>query len=152
MNNFVIIYIDDILVYFKIAGEHVQHLEVMLRKLRDNKIFANGEKRNFVQLEIEFLGHVISCNGFKTKMKKVMAIWKSTWPSKKMGLQAFLGLENFYWRFMCNFSKIAKPLYNLLKKRIIQVWSEFCYQGIEEFKNKLSTPLVQKFPKFDKPL
>ena len=70
MDDFVIGYIDDILVYSKTAEEHARYLEVVLRKLKDNKLYANGEKSNFAHNEIEFLGHVMTKDGIKPNMKK----------------------------------------------------------------------------------
>lgn len=151
MDDFVIVYIDDILVFSKTAEEHARHLEAVLKKLRDNKLYANGEKSEFAQLEIEFLGHVVTGDGIKPDMKKVKAIQEWKRPSTQKGLRSFLGLANYYRRFIRNFSKIAKPLSDLLKKGVNQVWDEFCYQAFEELKNKLSSPPVLKFPEFDKP-
>ena len=73
-----IVYIDDILVYSKIVEEHARHLEAVLGRLRDNKLYANGEKSDFVHQEIEFLGHMVTRDGIKLDMKKVKAIqeWK----------------------------------------------------------------------------
>jgi hypothetical protein len=85
MDDFVIIYIDDILVYSKTTEDHVQKLEAVLRKLRDNKLYSNGGKNKFVQLEIEFLGHVVTSNGIKQDMKKVKVIWKWKWPFTQKG-------------------------------------------------------------------
>lgn len=78
VDDFVIIYIDDILVYFKTAEEHAGHLGAILKKLRYNKLYANGKKSELAQLEIEFLGHVVIQDGIKLDMKKVKAIqeWK----------------------------------------------------------------------------
>ena len=151
MDDFVIIYIDDILVFSKTAEEHARHLEVVLKKLRDNKLYANGEKSEFAELEIEFLGHVLTGDGIKPDAKKVKAIQEWKQPHTQKGLRSFLGLANYYRRFIRNFSKIAKPLSDLLKKGVNQVWDEFCHQAFEELKCKLSSPPVLKFPEFEKP-
>jgi hypothetical protein len=74
MDDFVIIYIDDILVYSKTTEEHAWQLEGVLRKLWNNKLYGNGEKNEFAQLKIEFLGHVETNDGIKPDMKKVKAI------------------------------------------------------------------------------
>ena len=78
MDDFVIVYIDDILVYSKTVEDHARHLEVVLGRLRDNKLYANGNKNDFAHQEIEFLGHVVTRDGIKPDMKKVKAIqeWK----------------------------------------------------------------------------
>ena len=151
MDDFVIVYIDDILVYSKTAEEHARHLEVVLKRLRDNKLYANGEKSEFAKEEIEFLGHVVTGDGIKPDMKKVKAIQEWKRPSTQKGLRSFLGLANYYRRFIRNFSKIARPLSDLLKKGVSQVWDESCCQAFIELKSRLSSPPVLKFPEFDKP-
>jgi hypothetical protein len=149
-DNFVIIYIDDILVYSKTAEEHARHLEVVLQKLRDNKLYANREKSDFAQNEIEFLGYVVTKDGIKPNMKKVKTIQEWKWPSTQKRLRSFLGLANYYRRFIRIFSKIARPLSDLLKKKVSQEWDEHCHQAFRELKSKLSSPPVLKFPEFDK--
>ena len=151
MDDFVIVYIDDILVYSKTAEEHARHLEAVLGRLRDNKLYANGEKSDFAHEEIEFLGHVVTRDGIKPDMKKVKAIQEWKRPSTQKGLRSFLGLANYYRRFIRDFSKIARPLSDLLKKGASQEWDEPCHHAFEELKSKLSSPPVLKFPKFDKP-
>ena len=151
MNDFVIVYIDDILVYSKTAEEHARHLEAMLGRLRDNKLYANREKSDFVHQEIEFLGHVVTKDGIKPNMKKVKAIQEWKQPSTQKGLRSFLGLANYYCRFIQDFSKIARPLSDLLKKGASQEWNEPCHQAFEDLKSKLSSLPVLKFLEFDKP-
>jgi hypothetical protein len=151
MDNFIIIYIDDILVYSKTAEEHARHIEVVLQKLRDNKLYANGEKNDFAQNEIEFLGHVVTNDGIKLDMKKVKAIQEWKRPSTQKWLRSFLGLANYYRRFIRDFSKVARSLSDLLKKGVSQEWAEPCHQAFWEIKSKLSSPHVVKFPEFDKP-
>ena len=135
-----IVYIDDILVYSKTAKEHARYLEAVLGRLRDNKLYANGEKSDFAHQEIEFLGHVVTRDGIKLEMKKVKAIqeWKRL--SIQKGLRSFFDLANYYRCFIRHFSKIARPLSDLLKKGASQEWDEPCHQAFEELKNKLSSP------------
>ena len=86
IDDFVIVYIDNILVYSKTAEEHARHLESVLGRLRDNKLYANGEKSDFAHQEIEFLGHVVIRDGIKPDMKKVNAIQEWKRPSTQKGL------------------------------------------------------------------
>ena len=151
MDVFVIVYIDDILVFSKTAEEHAQHLAVVLQKLRDNKLYANGEKSEFGLQEIEFLGHIMTGQGVKPDHKKVEAIKKWSRPTSQKGVRSFLGLANYYRRFIKNFSKIAKPMSDLLKKNLTLEWTELCEQAFKELKEKLSSPPVLKFPEFEKP-
>ena len=102
--------------YSKMAEEHARHLEVVLRKLRDNKLYANGKKSDFARQDIEFLGHVVTNDGIKPDMKKVKTIQEWKRPSTQNGLRLFLGLANYYRRFIRDFSKVTRPLSDLLKK------------------------------------
>jgi hypothetical protein len=125
MDDFAIIYMDDILVYSKMAEEHAIQLEVVLRNLGTTS-FMQLVKSEFAQLKIEFLGHVVIGDGIKLDMKKAKAIRDYMQPSMQKNLRVFLGLENYEMRFICNLSKISKPLSDLLKKGISQVWDDFC--------------------------
>ena len=74
MDDFVIVFINDILIYPKTTKDHAQHLKAVLKKLKDNKLYANGNKSDFAQQKIEFLGHVITNDGIRPDMKKVKTI------------------------------------------------------------------------------
>ena len=121
MDDFVIVYINDILVFSKTAEEYGRHLEAMLKILRDNKLYANREKSEFTRLEMKFLGHVINREGIKPDMTGVKPIQEWKWPFTQKGFRSFFGLANYYCRFICNFSKIARPLSDLLGKGVNQV-------------------------------
>ena len=142
MVGLVIVYIDDILVFSKTAEEHAQHLAMVLQKLWDNNLYANGEKSEFGLQEIEFLGHIMSGHGVKPDYKKVEAIKKWSRPTSQKGVRSFLGLANYYRRFIKNFSKIAKPMSDLLKKNLTLEWTDSCEQAFQELKEKLSSPSV----------
>jgi len=98
-----IIYIDDILVYSKIIEEHVEHLEYVLSKFRQNKLFANRGKFEFAQEEMDFLGHILLKEGVRPNHKKLQTIrdWKRLAAIK--GIKSFLSLANFYWKFIKGF-------------------------------------------------
>ena len=106
---------------------------------------------SFAQGQMDFLGHVMIGLGITPDMRKVKAIRDWIQPKTQKGLRSFLGLANYYRRFIRNFSKIAKPLSDLLKKSVSQVWDEYCISAFAELKEKLSSPPVLKFPEFDKP-
>ena len=74
MDDFVIVYIDVILVYSKTTEEHARHLEVVLQKLKNNKLYANGEDNDFAQNEIELLSHLVTNDGILPDMKNIKAI------------------------------------------------------------------------------
>ncbi len=104
LDEFVIIYIHDILVYSKMAKEHAEHLEYVLNKLYEDKFFANMAKSEFAQEEMDFLGHILSWEGVTLDLKKLETTkdWKRLIVVK--GIWYFLGLINFYWKFIKGFS------------------------------------------------
>ena len=95
-----IVYIVNFLMYSKTVEEHARYLEAVLGRLSNNKLYANGEKNDFAHQKIEFLGHVMTKDGIKPDMKKVKAILEWKRPSTQKGLRSFLGLANYYCRFI----------------------------------------------------
>lgn len=147
---FVIVYVDDILVYSKMVEEHAQHLKVVLQKLRNNKLYANREKNDFVQQEIEFLDHMMTRNVIKPDMKKIKVIqeWKRL--SNQKQFRSFFGLANYYCHFIWRFYKVVRPWFDLLKEKVFQEWDKPCHQAFREFKSKLILPPIFMFPDFNK--
>ncbi len=109
---FVMCYLDDILVYSKTANDHQQHVKEVLQRLRSEKLFCKRSKCHFSQWQVKFLGHVVSNKGVAMQQDKVGAVMDWPTPSTKVELQAFLGLANYYRRFIHNFSAIVAPLTN----------------------------------------
>jgi len=116
LDKFVVIYIDDILIYSKTDEEHDEHLRLVLTRLREHRLYAKFSKCEFWLDKLVFLGHVISANGVEVIPDKIQAIldWKT--PMSVKDIRSFLGLAGYYRRFIEGFSKIAKALTGLLKK------------------------------------
>jgi hypothetical protein len=115
LDKFVVVFIDDILVYSKSEEEHVGHLHVVLQRLREHRLYAKLSKCDFWLKEIKFLGHNIS-QGIAIDPDKVQEVtnWKP--PTTVRQIRSFLGLAGYYRRFIPDFSRIAKPMTELLKK------------------------------------
>lgn len=115
-NSFVIIYLDDILIFSKAHLEHVSHVKQVLRRLRENHLYENIEKCSFNQSHIPFLGYIISAVGFQMGPQKLSAVLQ--WPqlTTLRGLQSFLGFANYYRRFIKGFASIAAHLTAMTKK------------------------------------
>lgn len=115
---FVLVYLDDILIYSNSQEEHVQHLKQVLQLLRINKLYAKLSKCEFLTDKAKFLGHVIGPNGIQADPDKVSAIEKWPVPTDAAQLRSFLGLANHMTRFIKDFSVMAAPLHDLLKPKV----------------------------------
>ncbi len=115
LHQFVLVYIDNILIYSRRLAEHRQHVAEVLQRLRENNLFLKAEKCSFHQSSVKFLGYHIDQYGIKMDEGKVTAIRNWPIPTSIKELQRFLGFANFYRRFIQNYSSIASPLTDLLK-------------------------------------
>lgn len=123
LDLFVIIYLDDILVYSKTQEEHDRHVRQVLAKLREHGLYAKLEKCAFDQDQVEFLGFIISAKGISMDPKKVQTILDWQPPSSVRDVQCFLGFANFYRQFIKDFSKLALPLTKLTHKDKPFAWT-----------------------------
>jgi hypothetical protein len=151
LNKFVVVFVDDILIYSKSEEEHVQHLWVILQWLRDHQLYAKFSKCAFWLKEVLFLGHTISAEGIAVDPSKVQEVldWKS--PRSVMQIRSFLRLAGYYHWFIPNFSKIAKPMTKLLEKEANFEWSLQCEDTFLTLKRLLTTTLVLAQPDIEKP-
>ncbi|XP_070034676.1 uncharacterized mitochondrial protein AtMg00860-like [Nicotiana tomentosiformis] len=113
LDSFVIVFIDDIVVYSHSAMEHEQHLRTMLQILREKKLYAKFSKCEFWLESVAFLGHVLSNGGIKLDPKKIEAVQSWPKPSTATEIRSFLCLAGYYYRFVEGFSSIAAPLTQL---------------------------------------
>jgi hypothetical protein len=114
MDKFVVVFIDDILVYSKTEEEHDKHLRRVLEKLRTNQLYTKFSKCKFWLTQVAFLGHVISARGVSVDPEKVRDVlnWKP--PTNVSEIRSFLGLVGYYQRFIQDLSKVANPMTQLL--------------------------------------
>ncbi|XP_074314734.1 putative mitochondrial protein AtMg00860 [Silene latifolia] len=142
LDKCVVVFIDDILIYSKDENEHKRHLRAILDILRKQKWYAKFSKCEFWLKEVSFLGHIISKEGVMVDPSKVEAVleWKS--PTNVNEIRSFLGLAGYYRRFVKDFSKLARPMTQLLKKESKFIWSEACEKAFQELKARLTTAHV----------
>jgi hypothetical protein len=134
LDRFVIVFIDDILVYSRTAQEHEEHLRTLLELLRKEKLYVKFSKCEFWLREVEFLGHVMNENGIMVDLAKDEAVMKWETPRKATEIRRFLGLVGYYRRFIQDFSKIATPPTALMQKNVKFVWGPKQEEALETLK------------------
>ncbi|GAU39806.1 hypothetical protein TSUD_219810 [Trifolium subterraneum] len=150
LDKFVVIFIDDILIYSKDPQEHAEHLRIVLNILREKQLYAKFSKCEFWLSEVKFLGHVISQGGVSVDPSKVEAVLNWERPRTVSEVRSFLGLAGYYRRFILGFSEIALPLTRLTRKGVAFVWDELCENSFNLLKQKLTSAPVLVIPDPDK--
>jgi hypothetical protein len=148
LDKFVMVFIDDIMVYSRSEEEH---LCLVLQKLRDHKLYTKLSKCEFWLKQVAFSGHVVSNGGISVDPSKVEDVlsWKA--PTSVSDIQSFLGLAGYYQRFIEGFSKISKPMTKLLEKDKRFEWTPACEASFQELKKRLTTAPVLVMPDMEKP-
>ena len=146
LDKFVVVFIDDILIYSKNEEEHAEHLRIVLQHLRDHKLYAKFSKCDFWLTEVQFLGHIVSKDGIFVDPSKIQDVlnWKA--PTSIPEIRSFLGLAGYYRRFVSDFSKIARPMTELLKKGVKFVWDDKCEQAFNTLRKLLTSAPVLAQP------
>jgi hypothetical protein len=142
LDHFVVIFIDDILIYSRNKEEHLHHLRKVFELLRKHKLFCKESKCLFGVSEIDFLGHTIAADGIKMEKHKFKAILEWPTPKNVAEIRSFLGLANYYRRFIKNFGGIATPVSELLKQNVPWVWSTVHATAFVQLKEALTSAPV----------
>src|SRR5262249_6148095 len=146
LDKFMVVFIDDILVYSKSQEEHETHLRLVLQILREQQLFAKASKCEFWMNEVGFLGHVINKDGIRVDPKKVEAVASWPRPQNVTEIRSFLGMVGYYRRFVKDFSKIALPLTKLTRKQVKYQWDDACEESFQKLKECLTTAPVLALP------
>ena len=139
LDQFVIVFIDDILIYSRSKEEHSKYLCQILEMLRSEKLYAKFSKCEFWIRRVEFLGHIVSEEGIHVDPSKIKAIENWSAPKTPTEIRQFLGLAGYYRRFIQNFSRIAKPLTTLTQKGMDFDWEENKEKAFQTLKRGLCT-------------
>ena len=134
LDDFVIVFLDDVLIFSKTKEEHEQHLRIVLQTLRDKQLYAKLSKCEFFKSEIGFLGHIINQHGIKMEPSKIEAVTKWPQPKNVHEVRSFLGLAGYYRRFVKDFSMIASPLTELLHKNKKFEWTDVQESAFQQLK------------------
>jgi hypothetical protein len=142
LDKFVVVFIDEILIYSKSQEDHDHHLQIVLERLRAHQLYAKLSKFEFWLEKIAFLRHILTAKGIEVDPSKIEAVSKWMQPSNVSEIQSFLRMAGYYRRFIKGFSSIAKPLTKLLKKENKFVWTPKCEESFQDTKKKLTTTPV----------
>ena len=151
LDKFVIVFIDDILIYSRTKEEHEEHLRVVLEILREKKFYAKLSKCEFWMEKVKLLGHVVSQGGNAVDPNKIEAVMNWKRPTILTEIRSFLGLAGYYHTFLKGFSQISLPLIKLTRKSAPFVWTAECEKSFQELKEKLTSTLVLVLPDLSGP-
>ena len=155
LDKFVLVFLDDILIFSRTKEEHEQHIKQILDRLRAEKFFGRLKKCDFFKTEVEYLGFDVGAYGIKPSLSKVQAVADWPVPTSVKDVRSFLGLASFYRKFIQFFSEIAAPLTDLTKKGRAEIWSSEVWGAKEEeafrrLKTAMLTAPVLQLPDFDR--
>ncbi|KAH0735409.1 hypothetical protein KY285_011116 [Solanum tuberosum] len=143
---FVIIFIDDILIYSRNEKEHANHLRVVRQTIKDRHLFTKFCKCEFWLQYVAFLGHIVSSKGIQVDSQKIEVVKQWPRPTSPIDIRRFFGLAGYYKRFVDRFSYIASPLTKLTQKKVKFQWSDDCEKSFTELKTRLTTAPVLTLP------
>jgi hypothetical protein len=151
IGRFIIVYIDDVLIFLKTEAEHRLHVFLALIRLKSAGLKIRLKKCEFCKDSVTYLGYTISKFGISASLEKVKAIDAFITPKTVKELYQFLGMTGYYRSLIKNYSTIAVPLYELIKKGVKFVWSNNCQAAFEALKVALKSDEVMIMPNFEKP-
>ncbi|GET63041.1 enzymatic polyprotein, putative [Rhizophagus irregularis DAOM 181602=DAOM 197198] len=150
IGEFVTVYLDDIMIYSEDFEEHIEHVDKVLSKLRENNMIVKLKKCQFGLRNINFLGHIVGRDGLRPDKEKVEKIENMRRPKTVTEVRSFLGLCSYYRRFIKGFSKIAKPLLNLTRKNEKFEWKEEQQEAFDVLRTKLTENPILVYPDFSR--
>ena len=148
--KYALVYIDDCLIFSQTFEEHLHHLSEVFKRFRKANLRLKPSKCMFAAKEVKFLGHIFTQDGLSVDPGKVTAVTEYPCPKNQTDVRSFIGLANYYRRFVKDFAKIARPLNDLLKKDVMFVWSESCENAFQTLKERLTMAPILAFPDFEK--
>ena len=143
LDQFVVVFVDDILIYSQSKWEHEYHLRIVLQLLRDHQLYAKFSKCEFWPIEGRFLGHVVSTSEVSVDLEKVEVVMSWKRPKSVLKIRSFLGLAWYYRRFIEDFSRLVAPMTRLTQKEVKFEWDDRCEETFQELKRRLtSAPIL----------
>ena len=146
LDRFVVVFVDDILIYSETEEDHEDHLRVVLQTLRDHQLYAKFSKCEFWLTEVRFLGHVVSASGVLVDPEKVEAVMSWERLKSVFKIRSLLGLAGYYRRFIEDFSWLAAPMTKLTRKEVNFEWNDSCERAFQELKKRLTSAPILVVP------
>ena len=146
LNKFMTVYLDDICIFSKTYEEHLQHLKLVLDVLQEHKLHLSLHKCEFLKDELLYLGHIISADGVKVDPAKTAAVEKYAAPTDVPGLRRFLGMANYFRKFIKGYAQMTAPLTHLLRKDVPYVWGAAQQAAFDNVKAALTNAPVLALP------
>ena len=137
MESFICLYLDDICIHSKTPDEHAKHLRAVMSRLREHQLYAKRSKCHFAKPQLKFLGHIVGADGVKVDPAKISALMDWPTPASVTDVRQFMGLANYFRKFVVGMSSIAKPLTDLTKSGTPWMWGEPQQQAFESIKQAL---------------
>ena len=148
LENFAMVYIDDVIIFSKNIPEHLRHVQLVFDRIIQFNLKIRKEKCEFFRTELHYLGHVINAHGIQTNPEKVTAVSKMPEPRCTLEVETFLGKVGYYCKFMENYSKVAYPLYQLKRKNVDFKFGPEERESFQKLKNLLCSAPILKHPDF----
>jgi len=149
LHQFLLVYIDDILVFSRSFDSHLQHLQIVFDKIRAASLRLHPKKCKYALRRVPYLGHILSENGIEVDPSKVSKVQEFPRPTSVHQLRQFLGLCNFYRRFVKDYAKIASPLTNLFRNGVSFHWTDQCEAAFQALRNALAATPALAFPRLN---
>ena len=147
LDQLVVVFVDDILIYSKSEEEHEDHLRVALQVLRDHQLYAKFSKCEFWLNEVKFLGHVMPASSVLVDPEKVEVVISWERPKSVFEIHSFLGQVRYYRRFIEDFFRLTAPMTRLTLKEVKFEWNDLCEKAFHELKRRLTTTSILIVPK-----
>ena len=146
-----LVYLDDVIILGKTFHDHLSHLEIVFQRLRQAGLKIKPQKCALMKREVSFLGHIVSRAGIAADPSKTDKVVHWPTPTNRRQVQQFLGLANYYRRFVAHFATLVKPLHCLTEKNARFKWTDACQEAFDAIRQQLSSPPLLSFPDFSRP-
>ena len=138
-----VVFVDDILIYYKTKKEHEDHLRNILEALKEHQLYSKFSKCEFWLTEVKFLGHIVSASGVLVDPEKVEVVMSWERPKSVFEIRSFLGFTGYYQRFIEHFSRLVALMTRLTRKEVKFEWNDQCEKAFQKLKRRLtSAPIL----------